>query len=240
MSRREYLDALGLTDWVARTGTVLSDPTPAAVVPAAVSPTDAAPRAAVAVPDRAPVDTWALLQHEVSRCTRCRLHETRTQTVFGVGNPGARLMVIGEAPGAEEDRRGEPFVGRAGQLLNAMLVAIGLTREAIFIANAIKCRPPQNRDPRADETASCRGYLEAQIEAIQPEVVMAVGRVAAQLLLDSELTLGKLRGREHELPGHGMPLVVTYHPAYLLRSPAQKRLAGVDLKRVRNLLGQTT
>ena len=150
-----------------------------------------------------------------------------TNMVIYRGNPEARLMIIGEAPGAEEDRRGEPFVGRAGKLLDEMLLAIGEKRDSVFIANILKCRPPNNRDPSPDEAASCRPYLERQIELVQPKIILAVGRVAAQQLLQSDVPVGRLRGKVHHLGD--MPLVVTYHPAYLLRSPSQKRKSWDDL-----------
>lgn len=170
------------------------------------------------------------LQQQVSVCTNCSLHETRTQTVFGVGDPSADWLVIGEAPGAEEDRRGEPFVGRAGLLLNAMLLAIGLKREQVFIANILKCRPPNNRDPRPGEVSACSSYLRQQIDLIQPKIILAVGRIAAQNLLGVETPIGKMRGKRYSHPETDLPLVVTYHPAYLLRSPRQKRKAWEDLK----------
>jgi len=172
---------------------------------------------------------WEALRAAVAACTRCGLCETRTQTVFGVGHPQARWMFIGEAPGAEEDRQGEPFVGRAGQLLTSMLRAIGLGREDVYIANVLKCRPPGNRDPRPDEVASCRRYLERQIELVSPSIVIAVGRIAAQNLLGSDAALARLRGRVHSLDPGGRPLIATYHPAYLLRSPGEKRKAWQDL-----------
>jgi DNA polymerase len=174
---------------------------------------------------------WAALREAVSGCTRCALHETRTQTVFGTGSETADWMIIGEAPGAEEDRRGEPFVGRAGKLLDEMLRAVGQTRDAVFIANILKCRPPNNRDPKPGESAQRRGYLERQIELVQPKVILAVGRIAAQLLLDTDTPVGRLRGKTHHLGE--TPLVVTYHPAYLLRSPSQKRKSWEDLCRAR-------
>jgi DNA polymerase len=155
------------------------------------------------------------------------LHESRTQTVFGVGNQNADWLIIGEAPGAEEDRRGEPFVGRAGKLLDEMLRAAGQSREQVFIANVLKCRPPNNRDPAADEAAACRSYLERQIELLKPKIILAVGRIAAQQLLHTDTPVGRLRGRVHHLGD--IPLVVTYHPAYLLRSPTQKRKSWQDL-----------
>lgn len=189
------------------------------------------------VADRSAVNTgedvalldWEQLQQRVTACTVCDLHQTRTQTVFGVGNPDADWMVIGEAPGQQEDRRGEPFVGRAGQLLDQMLLAVGLDRQSVFIANVLKCRPPGNRDPARNEAAACRHYLERQIELINPRIVLAVGRIAAQLLLASDEPLGRLRGRAHFLKEGALPLVVTYHPAYLLRSPSQKGKAWQDL-----------
>ncbi len=172
---------------------------------------------------------WDALRATVSACERCGLHSTRTQTVFGVGSRAARWMFIGEAPGAEEDRQGEPFVGRAGQLLTSMLKALGLAREDVFIANVLKCRPPGNRDPRPEEARSCRGYLERQVELVDPALIVAVGRVAAQTLLETDAALAKLRGRVHGLGARQRPLVVIYHPAYLLRSPGEKRKAWLDL-----------
>lgn len=172
---------------------------------------------------------WQALEAAVNACTRCALHATRTRPVFGVGNRTAGWMVIGEAPGADEDRAGEPFVGRAGQLLNSMLRAIGLAREQVYIANILKSRPPGNRDPRPEEVASCIPFLRRQIELVDPVVILCVGRIAAQNLLATDTPIGKLRGRLHELPGSGRPVVVTYHPAYLLRSPGEKRKAWTDL-----------
>ena len=172
---------------------------------------------------------WHELQKQVAACTRCGLHRHRTQTVFGVGNKTASWLVVGEAPGKEEDRQGEPFVGRAGQLLNAMLMAIGLTREEIYIANILKCRPPKNRDPSREEVANCESYLERQIELLSPRIILAVGRVAAQNLLKSEKPIGRMRGQVYSYGKRSIPVVVTYHPAYLLRSPGEKRKAWKDL-----------
>jgi DNA polymerase len=173
---------------------------------------------------------WPSLREQVRDCRACELRVGCTQTVFGVGNTQADLLVIGEAPGADEDRQGEPFVGRAGQLLNAMLLAMGYKRESVFIANIVKCRPPNNRDPKAEEALRCEPYLLRQIELIQPRVILAVGRIAAQNLLKTEITVGKLRGRIHAFGERRIPLVVTYHPAYLLRSPEQKGRAWQDLQ----------
>jgi DNA polymerase len=179
------------------------------------------------------------LEKVVAGCTRCALHATRKQTVFGVGAADARLMIIGEAPGADEDRVGEPFVGRAGRLLNAMLLAIGLERDGVYIANIVKCRPPKNRDPKPDEAAHCGAYLKRQIELVAPKVILVAGRVAAHNLLGTSSAIGRLRGQTHRDPVSGTPVVVTYHPAYLLRSPAEKRKSWEDLKRAHRLLSET-
>jgi uracil-DNA glycosylase len=173
-------------------------------------------------------NVWLQLQDEVAGCKRCELHRGRTQTVFGVGNIHADWLIIGEAPGAEEDRQGEPFVGRAGKLLNAMLWAIGLHRGQVYIANILKCRPPNNRDPKPEEVSCCEGYLQRQIALIKPKIILAVGRIAAQNLLKVDTPIGKMRGNRYEYDK--IPLVVTYHPAYLLRSPRQKRKAWQDLQ----------
>ena len=180
--------------------------------------------------------SWQDLRAAVQSCTRCALAKTRTQAVFGTGDVQARWMIIGEAPGADEDRRGEPFVGRAGQLLNNMLAAIGLPRESVYIANVLKCRPPNNRDPKVDEAANCRGYLERQIELVNPTLILVVGRIAAQNLLHTDAPLARLRGKQHRAPVSGTPVVVTYHPAYLLRQPADKRKAWEDLQFAREIL----
>jgi uracil-DNA glycosylase len=145
-------------------------------------------------------------------------------------------MVIGEAPGAEEDRQGEPFVGPAGQLLNEMLRSVGLARSDVYIANILKCRPPDNRDPKPEEVSSCGQYLERQLRLLSPRLILAVGRIAAQSLLAQEVPVGRLRGRSHQYGPSGIPLVVTYHPAYLLRSPGQKRKAWEDLRLARSLV----
>ncbi len=172
---------------------------------------------------------WDALQTRVSECQLCGLRKTCTQTVFGVGNRNADWLIIGEAPGADEDRQGEPFVGRAGQLLNAMLQALDLSRQDVYIANILKCRPPQNRDPKADEVMHCSAYLQRQIQLIQPKVILALGRIAAQNLLQTNTTLGRLRGKLHPIEISSAPVIVTYHPAYLLRSPLEKRKSWEDL-----------
>jgi DNA polymerase len=227
--RREYLSALGLESWVMR-----GKPAPAAVPrdPGALREADA-PRDPAA-PREAGVD-WPELRARVAACTRCTLCNTRTQSVFGVGNLKAEWLIVGEAPGADEDRQGEPFVGRAGQLLNSMLHAIGLAREQVFIANVLKCRPPGNRDPTASEVAECLPYLEQQIALLKPKIMLAVGRIAAQNLLRTDVTLGRLRQQVHAFGAAQVPLVVTYHPAYLLRTPTDKRKAWEDLKFAREV-----
>ncbi len=172
--------------------------------------------------------TWHDLQQKVANCQACSLCETRTQTVFGVGSHHASWMLIGEAPGQNEDLQGEPFVGRAGQLLNEMLRAIGLSREEVFIANILKCRPPNNRDPQTAEVAACHDFLQGQIDLLKPKIILAVGRIAAQNLLNTQQSLAKLRGVRHQL--EQIPLVVVHHPAYLLRSLTEKAKAWDDLQ----------
>jgi uracil-DNA glycosylase len=229
MSRREqYLHALGVDIWQARAASL----SPVAKTTECADASDASELIDSADATDAAL-AWQTLRAEVADCTRCELCRTRTQTVFGVGNTRAELLVIGEAPGAEEDRQGEPFVGRAGQLLNSMLRALGNPRETVYIANVLKCRPPGNRDPRPDEVASCLPYLHRQVELLQPLLILAVGRIAAQNLLATDTPIGRLRGQVHRFGVRARPLIVTYHPAYLLRSPGEKRKAWVDLKFVR-------
>lgn len=171
---------------------------------------------------------WQALQDCVKNCQACDLAKTRTQTVFGVGDPNADWLIVGEAPGAEEDKRGEPFVGQAGRLLDNMLAAIHLKRgENVYIANVLKCRPPQNRDPNGEEVQKCDPYLKRQVELIQPKIIIALGKFAAQSLLNTESSISSLRGKLHEY--HGVPVVITFHPAYLLRSPLEKAKAWEDL-----------
>ncbi|MEO9386574.1 uracil-DNA glycosylase, partial [Chromobacterium phragmitis] len=193
---------------------------PGAEVPAEIAPAD-----------------WPLLQRKVASCQDCRLCETRTQTVFGRGNPQARWMLIGEAPGENEDKQGLPFVGRAGQLLDNMLAAAGLERDQdVYIANVLKCRPPGNRNPAPDEIAACNGYLLQQIRHVQPVLIVALGRFAAQTLLETEDSISKLRGKAHRY--QGVPLVVSYHPAYLLRNQPDKAKAWQDLLLAREIYRQ--
>jgi len=246
-ARAEYLQALGIDVWVPRAGIAAGQSVPAVTLHApaeGAEPAEAAEGTAAHLAPCGPAageGLWEALRTEVLRCTRCSLHATRTQGVLGVGNTRAEWMVIGEAPGAEEDRRGEPFVGRAGQLLDAMLRAIGLSRaHNVYIANVLKSRPPNNRDPRPEEVAACLPYLQRQIELVRPRLLLAVGRIAAQNLLGTEESLSRLRGRVHRFGELNTPLVVTYHPAYLLRSPADKRKAWEDLKFARSVFRQLT
>jgi uracil-DNA glycosylase family 4 len=233
--RQEYLAALGLKAWalrdksVAGSAAVMERAEIASAKPASkIRPSDVSP------PREAGVD-WSELRARVAACTRCGLSATRTQTVFGVGNLQADWLVVGEAPGADEDRMGEPFVGRAGQLLNSMLLAIGLPREQVYIANVLKCRPPGNRDPNPTEAAECLPYLERQIALLKPKIILVVGRIAAQNLLRTDKTLGSLRQQVHRFGLSEVPLVVTYHPSYLLRTPGDKRKAWEDLKFAREV-----
>lgn len=229
--RADYLAALGLTDWRQRRALAVQP------VVSASQAMPAASRHSPAVPAlEEPVgDSWDAVASEVAVCTRCELHQCRTRTVFGVGDRAADWLVVGEAPGADEDQQGEPFVGRAGQLLNSMLLGIGLAREQVYIANVLKCRPPNNRDPAPHEVAQCLPYLERQIALLKPRIMLAVGRIAAQNLLATDTPIGKLRGRVHAFGAGRIPLVVTYHPAYLLRSPTEKRKAWEDLKFARRV-----
>ncbi len=183
-------------------------------------------------------DPWPRLKDSVATCTACSLHTTRTQTVFGVGNTAAKLMIIGEAPGFNEDKQGEPFVGRAGQLLTAMLKTMQLTREDVYIANILKCRPPENRDPKAEEVALCTGFLDKQIALVQPDLLLAVGRIAAHYLLKTKASLESMRNKLHHYPQSNTPLIITYHPAYLLRNPADKKKAFMDLQFVQKTLAE--
>ena len=215
--RQAYLRALGIDVWKPRDATDADEPHQSAVTGGM---------------------DWSELRDCVATCTQCSLAASRTNTVFGVGNPDADWLIIGEAPGAEEDRRGEPFVGRAGKLLDEMLRAIGESRDTVFIANILKCRPPNNRDPKPEEASACRQYLDRQIELVRPKIILAVGKIAAQNLLASNEPVGRMRGRVHHLGG--TPLVVTYHPAYLLRSPSQKNKSWSDLCLAARLAAEST
>lgn len=219
-----YLKAIGIEVWQQRgsgnTGVMPMEET--AQTPPQVTASSPPPAEEASI--------WEELAAQVADCTACTLHCSRTQTVFGVGDREADWLIVGEAPGADEDRQGEPFVGRAGQLLNAMLKSLDLEREQVYITNILKCRPPSNRDPLPEEVICCEPYLQRQIVLLQPRIILAVGRVAAQNLLKTSAPLGRLRGNVHRYPDTAIPLVVTYHPAYLLRSPLEKRRAWQDLR----------
>jgi uracil-DNA glycosylase len=250
LRRNQYLQAMGVDVWISRqpgaaveaVGTAVefvSAPAAAAQVPPAPTAVAHVAGRDTGVPgtgDSSTITTWESLRSEVLACTKCPLHGSRTQGVFGVGSREAQWLVVGEAPGAEEDRRGEPFVGRAGHLLDAMLKAIGLSRgRNVYIANVLKSRPPGNRDPKPEEVAACLPYLMRQIELLRPRVMLAVGRIAAQNLLATDAPLGRLRGKVHHFGELNTPLIVTYHPAYLLRTPSDKRKAWEDLKFARSV-----
>jgi DNA polymerase len=225
--RLHYLDAMGIQVWSPRGADAEED---------SAEP-EATPTGAPAMQgqdDIAGLD-WEILRERVLSCTRCELHKQRTQAVFGVGNREAQWLIIGEAPGAEEDRQGEPFVGRAGKLLNNMLLAIGLQREEVYIANIVKCRPPNNREPTSQEAQSCAPYLARQVALIKPKLILALGRVAAQNLLKTDRPVGNMRGKRFYYEQTDIPVIVTYHPAYLLRSPQEKRKAWQDLLAAKQL-----
>lgn len=225
-----YLADLGWTEVYRRPPRASAHSASTQAATAVVAPPAAAPAAAVGA------DRLAVLAAEAASCTRCRLSEQRHSVVFADGNPHARLMLVGEGPGAEEDRRGLPFVGAAGGLLDRMLAAIGYDRTSVYIANVVKCRPPGNRDPQPDEVAACRGYLEAQIAAVRPQVLVCLGRVAARTLLGREESIARLRGHWHEVDG--IACRVTYHPAALLRDGNLRRPTWEDLQLIRDRLSE--
>ena len=220
-------------------------------IPPPSAPADAPLHAPARVPRKAgpePAERYSLsdrgcgslpllaLREELGECTRCKLAGGRTKLVFGVGNPEAELMFVGEGPGADEDRQGEPFVGRAGQLLTKMIEAMGYRREEVYIANVVKCRPPENRNPEPDEMDACEPFLRAQIAAVRPKVIVALGKIAAQALLRDTTPISRLRGRWFTY--EGVKLMPTFHPAYLLRSPDEKKKAWEDLQLVMKELGK--
>jgi len=178
------------------------------------------------------------IEAEALECVACRLHEGRNKVVFGVGNPEARLLFIGEGPGRDEDLRGEPFVGRAGKLLTKIIVAMGYEREDVYIANVVKCRPPQNRNPQADEMDACEHFLLRQVAVIQPQIIVLLGKVAVQAILGSSAPMSRLRGKFQTW--RGIPVMCTYHPAYLLRSPDAKRAVWEDMQMVRDALAESS
>jgi DNA polymerase len=223
--RVRFYNDLGIYDFYAQPASFLKE-APMPVELAVATPT----------PDYDPADALRLIREDIGDCTRCKLHlQGRKQIVFGVGNPNAELMFIGEAPGADEDTKGEPFVGRAGQLLTNMIKAMGLQREDVYIANIIKCRPPGNRTPERDECDTCSPFLMRQIDAVRPKIIVALGAIAAKTLLAVSAPMSELRGRWFDF--RGTKLAVTYHPAFLLRDPRQKKETWKDLQMVMKDLG---
>ena len=237
-ARVNYYRDLGIYDFYRRESEVARAPSPAEGVAHAADVAHAPSR----VQDRPhdPAAALRIIREELGEdCTRCKLHKQgRKQIVFGVGNPLAELMFIGEGPGADEDQQGEPFVGRAGQLLNKMIEAMGLKRSDVYIANVVKCRPPGNRTPERDECETCMPFLMRQLEAINPKGIVALGAVAAKNLLQMNASMGEMRSRSYDF--RGAKLFVTYHPAYLLRDPRQKSEAWKDLQQVMKYLGLET
>ena len=232
-TRRAYLAALGIEVWERRDPSVLNEWIVAPVHESIESITDTVPQWVEPTIETTIVESkpdWATIEQAVKTCTACPLHKTRTQAVFGVGDRSAQWFIVGEAPGAEEDRKGEPFVGAAGQLLDQMMSAIGLKREEVYIANVLKSRPSNNRTPLPEEIKACRPYLESQIALIAPKILLAVGAVAAQTLLSTQAPIGTLRDRVYRYGPQRIPLVVTYHPAYLLRNSIEKRKTWSDLR----------
>ncbi|MEE9345171.1 MAG: uracil-DNA glycosylase [Methylococcales bacterium] len=243
--RLDYLSAMGVQIWLQHTLTHDDVDKQKSVLTQSVT-TIATEEVATINKSEAPIQiictsnsrpTWDELRDQVTACTTCVLHKTRIQTVFGVGNQQADWMIIGEAPGAQEDQQGEPFVGRAGMLLNEILFSLDLQRNAVFIANILKCRPPNNRDPLPNEVAACATFLKQQVEHVAPRIILALGRIAAQNLLQTSESIGRLRGRVHNY--HSIPVIVLYHPAYLLRSPLEKRKVLQDLLLAQQTLKQT-
>jgi DNA polymerase len=199
---------------------------------------DAPPAMAGASPlIETPGSRLRVIRAEIGECTRCKLHTGRTNLVFGVGSAEARLMFVGEGPGADEDEQGEPFVGRAGQLLTQIIKAMGLSREDVYIANVVKCRPPGNRNPEPDEIERCTPFLHAQIAAIRPAVLVALGKFAAQTLLNTETPISRLRGQFHQMGD--VAVMPTFHPSYLLRNPGAKREVWEDMKMVMKRLAES-
>lgn len=224
--RQWYLQSMGIDVWVPREN----------ISEATTTQADIATPELIQPLNQDTLATWQALQQKVAACQACGLHKTRTQTVFGVGSYQADLLIVGEAPGANEDAQGEPFVGRAGKLLDSMLFSIGLHRNKVFIANILKCRPPNNRDPKPEEVTLCTPFLEQQMQLLQPKLIVAVGRIAAHFLLKTNTALGRLRNRMHYYGSDKIPLMVTYHPAYLLRSPREKRKAYDDWLQIQELI----
>lgn len=224
----QYLKTMGIQVWVRRNipPTLTEEPSPVNSDTAQISspPAEKNPE-----PE---LDDWDSLQNKVATCMACELHQTRTKTVFGVGNRQADLMLIGEAPNADEDAQGEPFVGQVGQLFNDMLYAIDLKKESVYVTNVVKCSPPENRKPNVHDLACCNTFLQRQIALVQPKLIVALGNVAAHHLLANDTAIGKLRGESFKYGDAKIPLIATYHPAYLLRRPSEKRHTWQDLQSI--------
>lgn len=231
--RKQILQDMGIDVWLLRSNTEAADPV---TIDQTATVNDADSNSDTNSDTNADTDAWRALQNRVQSCQLCSLSKSRTQTVFGSGNTQANLLLIGEAPGAEEDRQGLPFVGKSGKLLDAMMFAIGLQRDQVYICNVLKCRPPDNHNPQPAEIECCASYLQMQIELIKPKVILALGRFAAHSLLQTDIPIYKMRESNNTLPDSEIPVVVTCHPASLLRSPEQKAQSWQDLCRVRKLL----
>lgn len=217
MHNDDYLQAMGIDVWRPRKAATTAVNTHIVIEPAAN-------------------ETWKQLKQQAETCMACSLHQSRHHVVFGIGNQNADVVIVGEAPGAQEDKQGEPFVGRAGQLLDNMLKSLNLAREDIYLANILKCHPPENRDPSPEEVNLCTPFLIKQIALLKPKVIIAMGRIAAHFLLDSNLTMARLRGDTFYYGENKIPLIVTYHPAYLLRAPKEKRKTMHDLRLLKSFL----
>lgn len=239
--RKHYLQAMGIELWHARSR---ADQNSVPQCENVISSNDELLNSSTEInapsdnPDPNTALLWKNLEQEVAACTACGLCKTRTQTVFGVGNTASHVLIIGEAPGAQEDKQGFPFVGRAGQLLDAMLLSVGLNRQQVYIANILKCRPPNNRDPERTEVEKCTPFLQRQLALIQPKLILAVGRIASHFLLNTDTAMSRLRGKQYSYGDQNTPLLVTFHPAYLLRSPGEKSKAYEDLLMMMNILGK--
>ena len=243
--QQHCLNGIGITAWQIHTSVsaeteievpVVEEHIPQQPEQASPTPQKIDKPAVKITPQTFDLDDWPKMLQAIDACTNCALAQSCTRKVPGKGLQQADLMIIGEAPGHDEDLQGIPFVGRAGKLLNKILQAIQLDPNSVYITNILKCRPPNNRDPHADEVASCAQFLQAQIKLIQPKVILSVGRISAQNLLKEHSPLGRLRDKQHVLPGTDLPLLVTYHPAYLLRNPAEKAKVWHDMKALYRLL----
>jgi len=235
--RQYYLETMDVVTWQEREHVAPTLTEPAVIDSRNVAEAMVSPRPALdtTIDDVTSIDQWLQLEQSVAACEKCEtLCQSRTQTVFGVGDRLANVLIIGEAPGVDEDKQGEPFVGRSGKLLTAMLSAIKLKRQEVFITNVIKCMPTDDKDPSKLEMKNCHDYLMRQVALVRPKAILAVGRIAAQHLLATDTAIGQLRGQDHEIAG--IPVIVTYHPAYLLRKPGEKRKSWQDLLRLQEMM----